>query len=98
MPARTSLPRSGGLRKLGPGRATASPGPESIRHSVLHLSACNRHAAPSSDCICLPLELAASALPGIADQRVNVDIFDGLNVGFVLSVRSSAHGGLPTVL
>src|SRR5450755_5136410 len=34
---------------------------------------------------------------GIADQRVKVDVFDGLTVAFVLPVHATASGGLPNV-
>src|SRR5713101_7311846 len=36
-------------------------------------------------------------LPGITDQRIDIDVLDGLTVGFVLSVHATAPGGRPEV-
>lgn len=36
-------------------------------------------------------------LPGMADQRVDVDVFDGLAVRFVLPVHATVPGGLPHI-
>src|SRR6266849_9466400 len=36
-------------------------------------------------------------LPGITDQWIDIDVFDGLTVSFVLSVHATAPGGRPEV-
>ena len=35
--------------------------------------------------------------PGITDQRIDIDVFDDLTVGFVLPVHAAASGGLPNI-
>ena len=47
--------------------------------------------------ICLPDKTAAEPLPGITNQRINVDVFDGLTVSFVFPVHASAASGLPHI-
>src|SRR5262245_40611984 len=49
---------------------------------------------PSGDGICLPGRTAAQPLPGVTDQWIHVDIFDGLIMSFVFPVRATAAGGL----
>lgn len=46
-------------------------------------------------CIRLPGRIGALQLLGIANQRIDVDVFDRSAVVFVLPVHSAASGGLP---
>ena len=45
--------------------------------------------------ICLPDKTAAEPLPGITNQRINVDVFDCLTVSFVFPVHASGQRSAP---
>ena len=34
---------------------------------------------------------------GITDQRIDIDVFDGVGVGFVLPIHATASGGLSNI-
>jgi hypothetical protein len=36
-------------------------------------------------------------LPGVTEQGIEVDVFNGLSVAFVLTVHAAAPGGLPNM-